>query len=247
MKTALMISALAVSLNACAIDEVGVEQNEVPAESDSDDPVHEKLSANAMSPDMLLATSIPVGKLTSTYANNMAATPEGRHVLHYLIGCALGTNVSQAATYLVNGVPTTTTYYGSVGLHTGWKAFSPTLTQQRVISSCMLSRMNEYGASLTISIRGSSYSLDTGETTNYRKQEGAFFGNVFNGGDNYWGSCQGVDETHPSRQCAQDGHCGMAWEGNCSSACTGTASNLSCTANGITWPTATVFLNEADY
>jgi hypothetical protein len=246
MKTTVLISALVVSLGACAIDDVGPElDNDVPA--DEGGPVHEKLAANGMAPEELGATTINVSKLTTSYANAMSATVAGRHVMHYLVGCALSSSASMQATYDVDGVPTTITYHGSVGLHSSWKSLPPGLTTQRLISSCVLARMNETGASLTISIRGASFPNDLNETSNYRMQEGSFFGNVFYGADNYWGSCKGLSETLPSRQCAQEGHCGMSWAGNCSSACTGSGSNLSCTANGITWPTATVFLNEADY
>ncbi len=246
MKTALMISAFAVSLNACAIDEVGVELDEVPADSDSDGPHHEKLAANGMSSDMMLLTTIPVAKLTNAYADTMASTPEGRHVLQYLVGCALASGATQVASYTSGGVQYTMTIPGSIGLYTGWKSLAPSLTSQRLISSCMLSRMNESGASLTISIRGTSYPMDAGETTSHTIQEGAFFGNVFAGSDNYWGACDAAPATAPSRQCAQDGHCGVTWAGACSTACTG-SSTLSCTANGITWPTATVYLNAADF
>lgn len=228
------------SFDSTTIDPMDLVEDEGPA--------HQKLSANAMSPDMLLATSIPVAKLTSAYANTMSATAEGRHVMTYLVGCSLAAGNSQTATYYVDGVPYNITYQGSVGLNSNWKTFSPSLTTQRLVSSCVLSRMNETGASLTISIRGTSYGLDSGETTNYQIREGAFFGNVFNGGDNYWGSCDYTGAaTHPQRLCSQDGHCYMSWAGSCATACTLSSGNYTCTANGVTWPTATVYLNAADF
>jgi hypothetical protein len=248
MKFSLLISVLAVSLNACGVDTVDTTIDPMDLVED-EGPHHEKLAANGMSPDMLDATSIPVAKLTQSYADTMSATAAGRHVMTYLVGCALGSGVSQSSTYVGgDGNTYPITYHGSIGLHSTWKGWSPSLAQQRAISGCVLSRMNESGASLTISIRGALYANDAGETTNYAVREGAFFGNVFNGGDNYWGSCDYTSAaTHPQRQCSQEGHCNMSWAGSCASACTLSSGNYTCTANGITYPTATVYLNAADF
>jgi hypothetical protein len=240
MKTTLLISALAVSLNACAIDEVA---NDDITIDESEESAHEKLSANGMTPVNLAATTVGVAKLTTTYANAMAATGNGRLVLQYLVGCALSTGNNMTVSYSVGGVPTTATYYGQIGLFNSWKTITPALTAQRLISGCVLARMNETGATVTISIRGANagYALQENEAYEYFTQEGAFFGNIFQGDEYFWGSCKGVDTTSADRLCAQDGHCSMTWAGNCADVCVASGDYFSsCTVNGVTWSTPAV-------
>ncbi len=234
MKTTLLISALAVSLNACAIDADS-------ATPETDDETVEgsirRLSANALMPSDL--EPIPVGALTQAYVNALAEDKENRGALGYLVSCALPTGASITAQYncTVFGC-TSTTYQGSIGLMSNWKTAVPTLDQQRKLSACVLSRLNEFGRSLTISLRGAGYSMDPNEASTHVYKEGAFFGNVFAGADNYWGSCDADGPTHPWRQCAQEGHCGIDWAGDCASACTADANGnmTSCTgANGVTY------------
>ncbi len=248
MKTALLISALAVSLTACAIDPVETDLDET--QTDGPDGEIRRLSANALSPSNLTAVTVNVGALTQAYVDAMSQTSAGREVLLYLVGCALNSGSTMSAQHSCNaftGVCQTITYTGSLGLHSNWRSISPSQSLQRQISSCVLARMNEQARTVTISLRGSAYAMDTNEATSYLYKEGAFFGNVFAGSDKYWGACDADGPTHEYRQCAQDGHCTMAWAGACETACSADVNGnmASCVgANGVTYaqPT-TVFLS----
>ena len=249
MKTTLMISALAVSLNACAIDTVETDDGDV-ADGVGEGSIR-RLSANALSPAALAQTTIGASALTQSYADALSQTAAGREALKYLIGCGLAAGTSITSQYNCNpitGACQNITYTGELNLASSWRTSAPTLAQQRLVSSCVLARMNELSKTITISLRGNGYGLDPNETTTHVYKEGSFFGNVFAGADNYWGACDADGPTHQYRQCAQDGHCAPTeWAGACETACTFDANGDARTclgANGVLYaqPT-TVWLN----
>ncbi len=243
MKTNLLICALGISLNACAVDPVDTNTTD-DTSTDDQGPHQEKLAANALSPADLAATGITAVKLTQTIVNNISATKEGRATLYYLINCAMPSTYSITGTY---GFNSTITYTGGINIAPTWTTANLNQTQQRALSSCVFARLNEFSRTVTISLRGPGYTMDSGEATSHVYPEGVFFGNLFPGSDNYWGSCDSAGPTHDDRQCAQSGHCSMNWAGDCATACTldGSGNATSCVgANGKTYANSTtVFLD----
>lgn len=244
MKTNLLIVALSVSFNACAVDSVDTNTTDDTSTDEDQGPHQEKLAANALSPADLAASGITAVKLTQAVVNTVSATREGRASLHYLIHCAMPSTYSIVGTY---GFNSTITYTGGINLVPSWTAGNLNQTNQRTLSSCVFARLNELSRTVTVSLRGPGYTMDSGEAASHVYPEGVFFGNLFPGSDNYWGSCDSAGPTHVDRQCAQSGHCSMDWAGDCATACTldGSGNATSCVgANGKTYAnSATVFLD----
>ena len=246
MKTNLLICALAISLNACAVDPVDTSTNPTTEDDTSFDegPHQEKLAANGLTPEDIQSLGITANTLTQTVVNNLSVTKQGRGALLYLIQCAMPTSFSITGTYTGGSF----TYVGQFGLAPTWSASPLNQTSQRTVSSCLFSRLNAFGRNVTISIRGTGYGMDPGEAASHIYPEGIFYGNLFPGADNYWGACDSDGPTHVDRQCAQPGNCSMANPGisSCAATCSLDASGTatSCVANGRTYanPT-TVFLD----
>jgi hypothetical protein len=218
MKSALLLSVLV--LGAC-VAEGSDDQN---TDSDSDVGTSARIIANSLMPSQLAGASLSSAQLTSTSLNTMAATTDGRAALNYVIGCALpqGTSVSAS----VGGIPYTFT--GAVGLAPAWQQRALTEVEKHWVSSCTLSRLNQNGVVVQISLRGTNTALAStpDELTNYTIQEGGFFGNIFAGKDYYVAACQGNDTANADRQCAQLGDipnqktkCGIDYAGMCADVC----------------------------
>lgn len=243
MKTELLISALVVSLSACAVDGVDTDTTD---ESSGVDGEIRRLAANGITPANVAASGITSAQLTQTVVNNMSATKDKAGVLMYLVQCAMPAGYSISST---SGLPYT--YSGQFGLAPTWSSGALSQTAQRAITSCVFSRMNSFGRNVTISIRGAGLGLDPGEAESHIYPEGVFYGNLFPGSDNFWGACDLDGPTSQYRQCAQPGNCSMTNPGvsSCASTCSfdaaGTAT--SCVANGKTYanPT-TVYLDNID-
>jgi len=114
----------------------------------------------------------------------LASTDNGREVLKYLIDCALPKGVQVSST--VNGK----VYYfqGSAGLASQWLNRTMTLSEQRWVSACLLSRVNFFGEKVKISMRANINQVDkipdflqtsAQELASYPFFEGGFYGNLF--------------------------------------------------------------------
>jgi hypothetical protein len=124
------------------------------------------------------------------------------------------------------------TYPGGVGLAPGWETRGLYETEQRWVSACMAARVNYYGVSVSLSLRGDHAALDTvqEERDDYPHQEGAFWGNIFVQ-EPYLHACYNTANVQHSRSKLRDcaaGHledetvsdCGeLARLGPCSSVC----------------------------
>jgi len=162
--------------------------------------------------------------------NNLMETAESREVLKYVISCAIPSGITLQAEH--GGV--TYVFPGDIGLAPDWLRRGLRETEQRWVSSCLLSRVNRFGVSVTISIRGPSKSLavTADEATDYFVEEGAFYGNVFNRTTEAapidWNACRGRDQaagddgTLDLRDCAEPdpAHpgltlCGFNYAGDC--------------------------------
>lgn len=229
MKTELLISALVVSLTACAVDPIdGTDSDDVATGVDGE---IRRLAANGITPASVASSGITAAQLTQTVVNNLSTTKDKAAVLMYLVQCAMPSTYSISST---SGLPYT--YTGQFGLAPTWSSGALSQASQRAISSCVFARMNAYGRNVTISMRGAGLGLDPGEADSHIYPEGVFYGNLFPGADNFWGACDADGPTHVDRQCAQPGQCSMTNPGlsSCAATCSydaaGTAT--SCIANG---------------
>jgi hypothetical protein len=104
--------------------------------------------------------------------------------MHYLVGCAL--KPGQVVEYkdVVFGGAYSNKWEGQLGLCPDWNYGPADQTCQEVVSACLLSRVNAFGVSVELSIRGheadgSAIPLGPTEEYDFPWREGAFFGDVF--------------------------------------------------------------------
>jgi hypothetical protein len=191
--------------------------------ADLESPSAPKPAVNALTPAQLFNSSINANTLDTANATAMAQTSDDRTTLTYAIGCALAPGHDIDVN--VGAMPYTLS--GSFGLADSWTESPLTAEQRQSVSSCVLARLNEYGLSVKISLRGVSSALAVSrpDLANYTLQEGAFFGAIFDGFARYYGTCKGTGTAPWQRQCAQPGpsgtgNCGLDYTGLCSQACT---------------------------
>ena len=166
----------------------------------------------------------------------------------YAVSCALDS--SQTINYTVSGTAYSAT--GLMGVAPSWTTTALSTSQAAWVSACVLSRINLTSALVTISARGAQAGYDTtiGETTDYRIEEGAFWGNVFTDLGSISGyACNGVDQAAndsygdlPLRECAEwDGvtgsnlsPCGFHYAGLCTAVCSTGSAYAGCAFQGGT-------------
>lgn len=197
----------------------------------------------------LASSALSSARLDASSAAAMGTTAASRRVLAAAVRCALGS--TQAITFSVGGVSYAAA--GGIGMAPGWTDTALTATEASWVSACLFAHMNDTTELIWLSVRGSESTLSptTTESTGYRVEEGAFWGNAFvDRGTIAAYSCLGVDQAIddsygdlPLRRCAHwDGQvssttsaCGMHYAGACRSACsTGTAPYTGCTFPGST-------------
>jgi hypothetical protein len=197
----------------------------------------------------LASSTVRTARLDASSAAAMGSTAASRRVLAAVVRCALGS--TQTITFSIAGVSYTAS--GGIGLAPGWTAAALTATQASWVSACLFAHMNDATSLVWISVRGSESTLSptTIETTGYRVEEGAFWGNAFvDRGTIAAYSCigadQAIDDSYgdlPQRRCAHWGGsvssntsaCGMHYAGACRSACSSqTAPYTGCTFQGST-------------
>ncbi|HEU0036727.1 MAG TPA: hypothetical protein VFQ53_39210 [Kofleriaceae bacterium] len=198
--------------------------------SDIDETAVPRLSANALAPSSLMNAQLNPDILTQANLDQMNSTLEGQRSLPYVIGCALptGTTVTTQHWDAILNRWVTDTYSGEIGLAPNWQTTAMTQAVQRFVTACVMSRTNNNSTTMTISIRGGSTQLavTSQEATDYWLQEGAFFGNAFQGKDYYFGACKGSGNTTATgRDCAKPGNlsgdtpCGYKYAGLCADIC----------------------------
>lgn len=104
--------------------------------------------------------------------------------MHYLVGCAL--EPGQMVEYRDNvfGGVYDNKWEGSLGLCPKWATGTASQSCQEVVSACLLSRVNAFGISVELSVRGhradgTAIPLAANETTDFPWREGAFYGDIF--------------------------------------------------------------------
>lgn len=186
-----------------------------------------KLAANKLAANKLAANKLAANTLATT---DMMGSADSRELFSYIVGCAIPAGQSITAR---DAAGVSYTFPGSVGVAPAWATRAPTVTERRWVSSCVLSRTNVYGISVSISLRhDTNVALATtvAERDQYTVVEGAFFGDVFAMpqelyacGNRTWTPAT----TNGLRMCAlsqsgivgSDTDCGFTYAGRCDSAC----------------------------
>ncbi|MEO8700647.1 MAG: hypothetical protein ABI867_11415 [Kofleriaceae bacterium] len=213
--------------------------SDIPDDTDS-----QRLAANGLLASDVLATGFDAAVLDQAHADSTVMTSAGINTMRYVIACALapGHYITLNGQY-DDGSPYSQTLQGMVGVADSWTSTALTTLQQRAVTACVLAYTNRLGTSVTISLRGPlpTYATTTPETTGYQVQEGAFFGNLFKGGDGAM-ACKGTGNTTATgRDCAKSTgggatQCGYTYVGTCASVCS-TASGylINCAGSGVTY------------
>jgi hypothetical protein len=110
----------------------------------------------------------------------LAATPEQRHFLSYLVSCALPATVEVEAETEREKF----SFRGAMGLAPNWVERGLTLSEQRWVTACILARTNKFGSLIRISMRAQpppvpALEASWQERLAYPLFEGGFFGNLF--------------------------------------------------------------------
>jgi hypothetical protein len=221
-----------------------------------------KLATNKLATNKLATNHIALNRLDveTLGLTELLATAENREYLKYLFECALSADTvlemplpSDSTPERASAVaqPTsddTVEFSGSIGLAAGWLDHPLTLAERRWVSACLLSRVNAFGISVEISMRGPNDALqvDEAERRDWSLPEGAFFGDLFSDPDSpiLGYSCRapvvtgGTSESREHRVCTEADpqhpgftRCGLVDLGECDGLGAGA---LTCKARTIT-------------
>ncbi len=246
---------LAVALAGCMVEDLQTDEPETStveeAVTTSNRLASNRLASNRLASNRLASNSLGAAALTSS---TLIESADGREVFSYIVKCALPAGKSVAVR---DSLGTRYTFAGEIGLAPTWQTTTPTVSERRWVTACLLARTNYYGVAVQLSMRGAHTALATASTElrTYTVPEGAFYGDLFdpNGqtwfacGTNRWTSTLAADA---QRTCtiSEDGvttMCGFAYAFFCGSnydtehakACTGSAAPwASCDGAGVTYP-----------
>lgn len=221
---------------ACGLDGAGDAALD-PDDLSSDLP---RLAANGVGPDKIASGDLNALQLTAANLDALAANDPPNLALQYAVYCALPSGSVVTAT--VNG--TTYSYPGALGMAPGWTSADLAATDAAWISACVNALVNRTSLTVTVSLRGHAALATTpSEATTYRREEGAFWGNVFTSlGPVTLDACMGLDQARGEtgalidRDCAEPdaarpgfNQCGGRYFGTCDVACaSGTAPFAGC-------------------
>lgn len=187
-----LFSLVATSLLVCGCA-VGEPEEGPVAEADEPALTANALTADALYPSPIVTSALAAGALSATRlpANALAAIQDpgpggasSRLLLRYLVTCALGSAQGFSFSWTDDQQRVhNETYAGQLAIEPGWASQALSPPGQRMVSACLLARVNYYGTSVTISVR-SIYAPLPGATTSaeiaaYPHLEGAFWGNLF--------------------------------------------------------------------
>jgi hypothetical protein len=225
---------LAVVVAGCAASEPTLGTTESHVETEN------RLATNRLATNRLATNRLATNRLATngledatTIADlkTMASDDGGRELLTYMVSCALpeGQSIS------VDTDSGTYTFDGLIGLTPDWVNAPLSVTDRRWLSACLLARVNYYGVTVHISMRGDSPALaiTPEEGADYPLYEGAFWGDLFVDGPQDKNACiseykatdpQVADV--PLRQCTVPSGDGTTWcdftaAGTCEDVCSG--------------------------
>src|SRR5688572_11869693 len=150
-----------------------------------------KITTNKITTNKITTNRYTLNKITT---NELMDTADGRELLTYLVSCA----IPHGVTLEVDHEGVHYEFAGEIGLAPKWLDHSLRKGDQRWVSACLLSRVNRFGISVPISIRGphSALTVSQAEANEYSVEEGAFYGNIFTPVDDpiIWHACRGRDK-----------------------------------------------------
>jgi hypothetical protein len=180
------------------------------------------ISSNALSTNALSTNSLSTnGTLLTTLRDKTSTGDLSRMFFRYVVNCALP--AGQSVTYSWTdsaGVVHTEINPGGLGLAPGWATAPADTNSKELVSACLGARTNSLGVTVPLSLRAkgvSALAVGSQERTDYTYGEGAFWGNLFNGGSPYLYSCSrspfkfgatGSQYTTQGRTCTTGG-CGI--------------------------------------
>jgi hypothetical protein len=237
----LVLSALVITTaTACVMDDDdGQEDADVSAKIGLNKLGLNKLGLNKLGLNKLGLNKLGLNSLATT---TMMASADSREVYSYVVGCALPAGQSLVAKD-ASGV--SYTFAGAIGLAPNWATTTPTVSERRWVSACLLARTNLFGIQVQISMRhDTNLALATtaAERTQFSNIEGAFYGDLFTETQN-WYACGGRAwtsyATNTLRMCALSPNgittdCGFTYTGLCTAACTDTTTPFSQCRAGAT-------------
>ena len=157
-----------------------------------------RLATNRLATNRLATNRLATNALSSTRleaaeaANELLSTVEGRDLFSYLIGCALapGTTIEATIPGAADTAPPDSNYTcssgrcsfdGSLGLAPDWIEHKLSSKDERWVSACILTRVNNFDTTEAISLRGThpGLAVGEGEVVLFGADEGAFYGNIF--------------------------------------------------------------------
>ncbi len=147
-----------------------------------------RISSNRISSNRFEANIESMGDLLDT--------PEGQELLAFLLGCALPEGVTVVAPDPAGGPAIE--FYGELGVAPEWINRGLDRSDRRWVTACILSRVNDAGVSVEISMRGPLAALDStpAERASHTIEEGAFYGDIFGAVNQplQWFACRGRDQ-----------------------------------------------------
>ena len=126
-----------------------------------------RLATNRLATNRLATNALSSTRLEATEAaNELLSTVEGRDLFSYLMGCALppGTTIEATIPGAADTAPPDSNYTcssgrcsfdGSLGLAPDWIEHKLSSKEERWVSACILTRVNNYDTTEAISLRGS--------------------------------------------------------------------------------------------
>ena len=136
-------------------------------------------------------------------------------VMQYLVECALPEGVTVTITD-VDG--TSLPFTGALGLAPEWATGAPTLQSQELVSACLGARTNALGTHVQLSLRGGNIPVSSLERQQYRRYEGAFWGNFFSATPTM-NVCEVDGGGMAGRLCTEGMNCGFTYHGACPTSC----------------------------
>jgi hypothetical protein len=173
MKTLLL--AFVVAGAGCAASEPSLGTTESHVETQN------RLATNRLATNRLATNRLATNGLSEVSSiadlKAMASDEGGRELLTYMLSCALPEGQSLS----VETDTGTYTFDGLIGLAPNWLTTPLSVEDRRWVSACLLARVNYYGITVHISMRGDSPALaiTPEEGSDYPLYEGAFWGDLF--------------------------------------------------------------------
>ena len=191
-----------------------------------------RIAANRIAANRIAANRIAANRFEANIESmgELLDSPGGQELLAFLISCALPEGEVLVAPDPLGGPDIE--FYGEVGVAPEWATEPLDVVGRRWVTACILSRVNDNGVSVEISIRGPNAALVStpGELAAWTVEEGAFYGDIFGPLNKplEWYACRGAAQAAGEtgglndRDCtepdpADTGHtlCGFNYAGDC--------------------------------